>query len=90
MKILNLEKKTGVYTGLYLKNRVVYDFTFGEKGLSVDHEYPMRETETYRFFAERMGKFWPYRFFLKKPVKVEEITQESLDNAWKEIQSLLA
>lgn len=59
-----------------------------DKMAMIDARFPKKNYKSYKFFAEISGKFDPYSFFLKKPIKIRALDFDLLTRLYKNTPAL--
>jgi len=75
MEIISLEKSdSGNFCGWVRTKDFYKKFHTDEDNVEIDVFVPKCKYESYRHFAMIIGKFDPYCFFLKRPLRVDRLT----------------
>ncbi len=86
MRIISLRSYSSGYAGFIEETDSYVYFNFRRKGkLKRLLKYNKSNYTDYGHFVGGITKFFPYSFFLKKPVPLESCTIEELDRISKQI-----
>ena len=82
MKIIGLKAYQTGYTGCVEDKDTYILFNYVRHTYNPIQEYPMKAFENRKHFISSMGKFIRSTFFLKEPLEIASVTQESLDRCY--------
>ena len=86
VEVISIDESDGEFEGVAaFKNEYRVFVTDGDE-IRYINKYRKSDFNGLEDFAAVIGKFNPYRFFLKQPVPVDSITRKNIEEVWEGVR----